>query len=101
AITEYGSTGHALVEALQGGRNKKTAVVNPVNGGWLGEGGGLSRAGIPTIGYIPQPNYLLAGPADGCIEKLSAERLPAEIEMFGKVLHKMDTMSAEELKRKA
>ncbi len=100
AITEYGSTGHALVEALQGGRNKKTAVVNPVHGGWLGEGGGLSRAGIPTIGYIPQPNYLLAGPADGCIEKLSAERLHAEIEMFAKVLHKMDTMSAEELKRK-
>ncbi len=49
-----------LVEALQGSGDRKTAVVNPVNGGWIGEGGSLARAGIPTIGYIPQPNYLLA-----------------------------------------
>jgi len=56
AITEFPSTGNILVESLQGSGDRKTAVVNPVHGGWLGEGGGLSRAGIPTIGYIPQPN---------------------------------------------
>ena len=49
------------VEALEGSGDRKTAVVNPVHGGWLGEGGSLARAGVPTIGYIPQPNYLLAG----------------------------------------
>ena len=101
AITEYASTGHVLVDALQGSSDQKTAVVNPVHGGWLGEGGSLARAGVPTIGYIPQPNYLLAGPADGCIEKLSAERLHAEIEVFAKVIHKMDTMTAAELKVKS
>ncbi len=100
AITEYASTGNLLVEALQASDNRKTAVVNPVHGGWLGEGGGLARAGVPTIGYIPQPNYLLAGPANGCIEKLSADRLHAEIEVFAKVIHKMDSMSAAELKAK-
>ena len=92
--------GNILVEALQGSGDKKTAVVNPVHGGWLGEGGGLARAGVPTIGYIPQPNYLLAGPANGCIEKLSPERLHAEIEVFAKVIHKMDSMSAAELRAK-
>ena len=101
AITEYASTGNILVEALQGSADRQTAVVNPVHGGWLGEGGGLSRAGVPTIGYIPQPNYLLAGPADGCIEKLSAERLHAEVEVFAKVIHKMDSMTAAELKSKS
>ena len=88
-------------ERLQSFREPENrGVVNPVNGGWLGEGGGLSRAGIPTIGYIPQPNYLLAGPANGCIEKLSAERLHAEIEVFAKVVHKMDSMTAADLKIK-
>ena len=100
AITDTGGVGNILVEALQGSADRKTAVVNPVHGGWLGEGGGLARAGVPTIGYIPQPNYLLAGPANGCIEKLSAERLHAEIEVFAKVIHKMDSMSPAELKAK-
>ena len=71
---------------------------NPVNGGFLGVGSGLSRAGVPTIGYIPQPNYLLAGPADGCIEKLSPELLHSQIEVFAKVIHRMDAMTAAELK---
>lgn len=101
AITEYASTGHILVDALQGSSDENTAVVNPVHGGWLGEGGSLARAGVPTIGYIPQPNYLLAGPADGCIEKLSPERLHAAIEVFAKVIRKMDTMTAAELKVKS
>jgi len=101
AITECAGTGRALVDALQNSGDKKTAVVNPVHGGWLGEGGGLARAGVPTIGYIPQPNYLLAGPANGCIEKLSAERLHSEIEVFAKVIHTMDSMTAADLKAKS
>ena len=100
AITEMAGPGRILVEALEGSGDWKTAVVNPVHGGWLGEGGSLARAGVPTIGYIPQPNYLLAGPANGCIEKLSAERLHSEIEVFAKVIHKMDTVPAAELKRR-
>lgn len=100
AITDTKSTGTILVEALQGSGDRNTAVVNPVHGGWLGEGGALARAGIPTIGYIPQPNYLLAGPANGCIEKLSPELLHAQIEVFAKTIHLMDKMSASELKAK-
>ena len=100
AITEMPGPGKILVDALEGSGNRRTAVVNPVHGGWLGEGGGLARAGVPTIGYIPQPNYLLAGPANGCIEKLSPERLHSEIEVFAKVIHKMDTMPRAELKRR-
>jgi hypothetical protein len=89
--------GGIMVDALQGSRDR-AAAVNPVNGGWLGEGAGFPRAGIPVIGYIPQPNYLLAGPADGCIEKLSPELPHSQIEVFAKVIHKMDAMSAAELK---
>jgi hypothetical protein len=97
AITANKALGDIMVDALKGSRDR-AAAVNPVNGGWLGEGAGFPRAGIPVIGYIPQPNYLLAGPADGCIEKLSPELLHSQIEVFAKVIHKMDVMSARELK---
>lgn len=101
AITESKSTGEALVEALHDSASSKTAVVNPVHGGWLGEGGSLARAGIATIGYIPQPNYLLAGPADGCIEKLSAELLHSQVQDFAKVIHLLDNTPASQLKKPA
>ena len=69
-----------------------------VNGGWLGDGGGLSRAGIPTIGYIPQPNYLCAGPENCEIEKLSGELMHSQIGVFAKVLHGVNRLSAAQLK---
>jgi hypothetical protein len=97
AITPDKAMGRALVDALNGSRDR-AGVVNPVNGGWLGEGSSLSRAGIPTIGYIPQPNYLLAGPADGCIEKLDPALLHSQIQVFAKLLHAIETMDAGQLK---
>jgi len=97
AITPDKAMGRALVDALQGSRDR-AGVVNPVNGGWLGEGSSLSRAGIPTIGYIPQPNYLLAGPADGCIEKLDPALLHSQIQVFARLLHAIETMTAVQLK---
>ena len=97
AITPYKAMGRALVDALQGSRDR-AGVVNPANGGWLGEGSSLSRAGIPTIGYIPQPNDLLAGPADGCIEKLSPELLHSQIQVFAKLLHTIEAMTVGQLK---
>jgi len=98
AITPSKPMGDILVDALQGSADRRTAVVNPVNGGFLGEGSALSRAGVPTIGYIPQPNYLLAGPQDGCIEKLSARLMHAQIQVFARAVHAIDAMSAERLR---
>jgi hypothetical protein len=100
AITPDRAMGEALVAALAGSRDR-AAVVNPVNGGWLGEGSSLSRAGIPTIGYIPQPNYLLAGPADGCIDRLSPALMHSQIEVFARLLHAIDGMDRAALKGQA
>ena len=97
AITPSRPMANLLVDAVQGSRDR-AGVVNPVKGGFLGEGSSLSRAGIPTIGYIPQPNYLLAGPADGCIEKLSPELMHSQIEVFAKLVHKINSLTAAELK---
>jgi len=97
AITPSKSMAELLMGALQGSRDR-AGVVNPVGGGFLGEGNSLSRAGVPTIGYIPQPNYLLAGPANGCIEKLSPELMHSQIQVFAKLIHRVDAMSAADLK---
>ena len=98
AISPHKTPAKIMLEALQGSVVKNIAVCNPVKGGFLGEGSGLSRAGIPTIGYMPMPSYLLAGPKDGCIEKLSGPLMHSQIEVFAKVLHKIHATSAAELK---
>jgi hypothetical protein len=98
AITPSKPMGEILVGACQGSAARRTAVVNPVAGGFLGEGNSLSRAGIPTIGYIPQPNYLLAGPQDGCIDKLSSRLMHAQIEVFARAIQAIDGMSAAQLR---
>jgi hypothetical protein len=97
AITPSKPMADLLVDALKGSRDR-AGVVNPAGGGFLGEGSSLSRAGIPTIGYIPQPNYLLAGPENGCVEKLSPELMHSQIEVFAKLIHGIDAMSREQLK---
>jgi hypothetical protein len=98
AITPSKAMADILIDSLQESQDR-AGVVNPVNGGFLGEGAGLSRAGIPTIGYIPQPNYLLAGPADGCIEKLNADLMHSQIQVFARLIHKIDAMPAGQLKK--
>jgi len=97
AITPSKPMADLLLAALQGSRDR-AGVVNPAGGGFLGEGSSLSRAGVPTIGYIPQPNYLLAGPANGCIEKLSAELMHSQIEVFARLIHKIDATPTVQLK---
>ena len=98
AITPSKPMAGLLVDAIQGSRDR-AGVVNPVKGGFLGAGSSLSRAGIPTIGYISQPNYLLAqGPADGCIEKLSPDLMYSQIgKCFAKLVHRIDGLTAAEL----
>jgi hypothetical protein len=98
AITPSKPMADLLVESLQESQDR-AGVVNPVNGGFLGEGSALSRAGVPTIGYIPQPNYLLAGPQDGCIEKLNPDLMYSQILVFARLIHRIDAMAAGQLKK--
>ena len=101
AISPLKGTAQIMMEALDGVNAGRTAVVKSASpeGRFFGEGNALWAAGIPTIGYIPLPNYLLAGPANGCIEKLNAELLHRQVQVFAKVLLKMDSLSAAEMKQ--
>jgi len=100
AISPLKSTADIMLEALQGSNAGRTAVVKSASpqGRFYGEGNALSAAGVPTIGYIPLPQYLLAGPANGCIERLDAELMHNQIQVFAKVIRKMDATPAADLK---
>lgn len=99
AYSRIKSLADVTMECLKGSGDVRTASVNPRKGHWHGEGRSLSDiAKIPTIGYIPGPNYLCAAPANGCIEKVDPGRIHSEIEVFAKIIHKLDTMAPEELR---
>jgi hypothetical protein len=99
-ITKHKPMADLALEALKGDSEvHNTAVVNPLHdNGWFGVGTPFGMLGIPTIQYIPQPNYLLAGPPDGCIGKLDADLLHSQVTFFAKIMHRTNEMAAEQLK---
>ena len=99
AITDFEPTAKVMLDSLPGTADRRVAVVKPTpKGRWMGEGGALSKAGVPTIGYIPAPTYLCMASKDGCISKLSRTLLHGQIEALAKVVHKMDAMTATSLR---
>jgi hypothetical protein len=83
-----------LLNALQHSGDSRVALTNGV---FLGLGGAFYAAGIPMIGHIPVPNYLLAAPPDGYIDKANARHMYEQIKLFASILRKMDAMRATEL----
>ncbi len=63
-------------------------------GGFGGEGGPFHRAQIPTIGYIPVPQYLVAIAEDGEISKLNPRHFHDQVEFAVKCLLSMQAASA-------
>jgi hypothetical protein len=96
AITTSPQMGQLFLKEEQESKDR-VGVVNPVHGGFFGEGGALARLGIPTMGYIPQPSYLLAAPGNGCIDKLDPDLFHSQIEIFVKVISAINTMTKAEL----
>jgi hypothetical protein len=97
AITASKSTADIMAAAAKDSRDR-IGIVKQVSDRWIGEGAPLGKMGIPTVGYIPMPNYLLAAPADGGLDKVNPELLYSQIQMFGRAIHALDGMSAAQLK---
>ena len=73
----------------------RTAAVS--GGRFLGEGGGFHTIGIPTIGFIPQPQYLCAVAPDGEISKLNSKLLHDQVALTVKCLLAMQQDTADQL----
>ncbi|HEX4187718.1 MAG TPA: hypothetical protein VHY83_07475 [Solirubrobacteraceae bacterium] len=75
----------------------KTAVLRgPVA---LGIGGPFFTKGIPAIGYLTGPNYLVQITANGGMDKLNADFYARQVAWFADLLTRYDKMSAEELRK--
>lgn len=99
AVAALEPMGKLMLEALQGSADRRVGVGKPTpKGRYLGEGGNLSRAGIPAIGYFAGPTYLNMAAPDGCISKLSKPHMHAQIAAFAKLLHKIDAVAAADLR---
>ncbi len=96
-LTNFNSTSDIVLASAKGTSDRRVAVVQ-ANENFTGEGRWPARAGIPTIGYIPLPDYLLAAAADGCIGKLSPSLMYGQIQALAKVVHAMDGLPAAALK---
>jgi hypothetical protein len=74
----------------------RTVVLS--GGAFLGEGGGFHAIGVPTIGYIPVPQYLCAMAPDGEISKLDSQHFHDQVVLTVKCLIAMQQATADQLK---
>jgi hypothetical protein len=74
----------------------RTVVLS--GGAFLGEGGGFHAIGVPTIGYIPVPQYLCAVAPDGEISKLDSQHFHDQVVLTVKCLIAMQQATADQLK---
>jgi hypothetical protein len=95
----YCSTGPMalpLIASIEEHQIENTAVLHgPV---YFGIGGAFFEAGIPAIGYLTGPNYLVQIAANGCIDKLNDALFARQVAWFADLLTRYDKMSAQELK---
>jgi hypothetical protein len=90
--------GHLALKALEGTEANNILVFRPA-GRYGGEGGAFFRAGIPTISYIPTPQYLFVEPrTGGAIDKLDKMRLHGEVMTFARCVAALDKMSVSEIR---
>ncbi|MGH6985519.1 MAG: hypothetical protein ACRED9_01600 [Caulobacteraceae bacterium] len=95
AITDFKDPAGAMLESAKDGSNRLAVIRGPLV---PGEGGPLYRAGVPGIAYFPAPNYLLSFADNGHIDKYSHTFMHAQIENLARAIHKLDGMSAEQIR---
>lgn len=73
--------------AVQQSHDRRGAIVRPTNLAYFfGEGRALARAGIPTIGFLPAPSYLLSTGSLGHIEKIDRVLFASQVALCARIL---------------
>jgi hypothetical protein len=85
-----------IVQTALAASRDRAAVLS--GGAFLGEGGAFHAAGVPTIGFLPAPQYLCAMAPDGEISKLDPAIFHDQLTLSARCLLSMQAASAAELK---
>jgi hypothetical protein len=78
------------------GADDRAAVLS--GGVFFGEGRGFHAIGVPTIGYLPAPQYLCAMATDGEISKLDSKHFHDQVVVTVKCLLAMQQATGDQLK---
>lgn len=112
---DYGPTGEAEISlvfahgpgmsdiawtAAQQSHDRRGAVLRPKNLPYFfGEGRALAKAGIPTIGFLPAPSYLLSTGRMGHIEKIDRELFASQVSLCARILKNLVSADTATLSR--
>jgi hypothetical protein len=80
-----------ITSSIFPGTDDRGAILS--GGIFFGEGGAFHALGIPTIGYIPVPQYLCAMYADGGIDKLAIRHFQSQLSSLVQSLLAMQGLS--------
>ncbi|HUR00075.1 MAG TPA: hypothetical protein VM166_11520 [Gemmatimonadaceae bacterium] len=88
----------SIVGTAVSGTSDRRGVVLKAKSGMGGEGRFLAAAGVPTIAWLPAPEYLVSAPPNGYIERVSRRLMYGQVQAFTRMLHIVDGLSPAELK---
>ncbi|WP_341347872.1 PA domain-containing protein [Paenibacillus sp. FSL H3-0469] len=100
--TEFAYAGNEIMEAIwkkavEDRSNTRTVILRGHNKFQFGESQPLFNAGIPMIGLIPMPDYLLVDSADREMDKFDVNLMHEQVGSLLKALQLMDRTETTEL----
>jgi hypothetical protein len=98
-LTQSRTLADLALQSCSGTIDDRIIAVNPYQHRYTGESSGVIEYGIPTIGIMPAPSYLLKESAHAGIEKIDPLLFRVQLENFTRMLRAMDGMSGAELAR--
>jgi hypothetical protein len=96
-LTQSKTLADLALKSCRGTIDDRMIAVNPYQHRYTGESGGVIEYGIPTIGIMPAPSYLLKESPHAGIERIDPLLFRVQLENFTRMLHAMDGMSREQL----
>ncbi len=96
-LTQSKPLGKIVLEEVAGTIEDRVTVVDPYMKRFTGESANLITYGVPTIGIMPAPSYLLKESENGGIERHDARLYRTQIENFSRMLLRIDAMSKKQL----
>jgi hypothetical protein len=97
AYASYGQVQAIVQETLVANQVSHTAVQRP--GVQFGVGGQFQAAGVPQVGIIAGPEYLVTISPDGEIDKFDPDLASRQIAWIADMIKRLDGVSAEALKQ--
>ena len=84
----------AGARAVQRADLQRTAFLRPAGATFLGEGAALHESGIPTLGFLPAPGYLLSFAHHQHVDKVDVRLMRRQIGWAARLLDRLDTVPA-------